>query len=68
MCALLRVPVSDTASEHRMFERLMIDDLVHWARDYKVGDTLERRGGGGVKRGGESKCGGVSWVMSSGDV
>jgi hypothetical protein len=20
-----------------MFERLMIDDLVHWARDYKVG-------------------------------
>jgi pullulanase/glycogen debranching enzyme len=27
---------ADTASEHRMFERLMVEDLVHWARDYKV--------------------------------
>jgi hypothetical protein len=27
---------NNTASEHRMFERLMIDDLMHWARDYKV--------------------------------
>ena len=27
---------ANTASEHRMMEKLMIDDLVHWARDYKV--------------------------------
>lgn len=36
---LLRIVVllrADTASEHRMFERLMVEDLVHWARDYKV--------------------------------
>jgi pullulanase-type alpha-1,6-glucosidase len=26
----------NTATEHRMMERLMVDDLVHWARDYKV--------------------------------
>lgn len=26
----------DTASEHRMMEKLMIDTLVRWARDYKV--------------------------------
>ena len=26
----------DTATEHRMMERLMIDTLVRWARDYKV--------------------------------
>jgi pullulanase len=26
----------NTATEHYMMERLMIDDLVHWARDYKV--------------------------------
>ena len=26
----------NTATEHVMMERLMIDDLVHWARDYKV--------------------------------
>ena len=26
----------NTATEHFMMERLMIDDLVHWARDYKV--------------------------------
>ncbi|MEY4069905.1 MAG: hypothetical protein RL721_519 [Candidatus Eisenbacteria bacterium] len=26
----------NTASEHRMMERLMVDDLVHWARDHKV--------------------------------
>jgi hypothetical protein len=33
---------NNTASEHRMMLRLMVDDLVHWARDYKA-----RRGGGG---------------------
>ena len=27
---------ANTASEHRMMEKLMIDDVVHWARDYKV--------------------------------
>lgn len=27
---------SNTASEHRMMEKLMVDDLLHWARDYKV--------------------------------
>jgi hypothetical protein len=27
---------NNTASEHRMMERLMVDDLVHWARDYKA--------------------------------
>ncbi len=26
----------NTATEHRMMGRLMVDDLVHWARDYKV--------------------------------
>jgi len=26
----------NTATEHTMMRRLMIDDLVHWARDYKV--------------------------------
>ncbi len=26
----------NTATEHAMMERLMIDDLIHWARDYKV--------------------------------
>ncbi len=26
----------NTATEHAMMERLMVDDLVHWARDYKV--------------------------------
>ena len=26
----------NTATEHYMMERLMVDDLVHWARDYKV--------------------------------
>jgi pullulanase-type alpha-1,6-glucosidase len=26
----------NTATEHYMMERLMIDDLVHWATDYKV--------------------------------
>jgi pullulanase len=26
----------NTATEHVMMERLMVDDLVHWARDYKV--------------------------------
>jgi pullulanase len=27
---------SNTASEHRMMERLMVDAVVHWARNYKV--------------------------------
>lgn len=26
----------NTATEHLMMEKLMVDDLVHWARDYKV--------------------------------
>jgi len=26
----------NTATEHTMMRRLMVDDLVHWARDYKV--------------------------------
>lgn len=28
---------NNTASEHAMMLRLMVDDIVHWARDYKVG-------------------------------
>jgi hypothetical protein len=35
-CCCCCIP-ADTASEHRMLERLMVEDLVHWARDYKVG-------------------------------
>lgn len=27
---------NNTASEHAMCERLVIDDIVHWARDYKA--------------------------------
>ncbi|GMH33472.1 hypothetical protein BSKO_01306 [Bryopsis sp. KO-2023] len=27
---------ANTASEHAMFERLVVDDLVHWAKQYKV--------------------------------
>ena len=27
---------NNTASEHAMCERLIIDDMVHWAKDYKV--------------------------------
>ena len=27
---------NNTASEHAMCERLVIDDMLHWARDYKV--------------------------------
>ena len=27
---------NNTASEHAMCERLIIDDIVHWARTYKV--------------------------------
>lgn len=27
---------SNTATEHRMMEKLMVDDLVHWARNYHV--------------------------------
>eukprot|EP00899_Mesostigma_viride_P029428 jgi/Mesvir1/9670/Mv12155-RA.1 len=28
--------VNNTACEHYMFSRFIVDDLVHWARDYKV--------------------------------
>jgi hypothetical protein len=38
-CSCMSCCAPDTASEHRMFERLTIDDLVHWARDYKVSAT-----------------------------
>ena len=27
---------NNTAPEHLMFERLIVDDTVHWARNYKV--------------------------------
>jgi hypothetical protein len=27
---------NNTASEHLMMERLIVDDLVHWVKDYKV--------------------------------
>ena len=27
---------ANTASEHRMMEKLIVDDVVHWARDHKV--------------------------------
>lgn len=27
---------NNTASEHAMCERLVVDDIVHWAKDYKV--------------------------------
>ena len=28
--------MNNTASEHYMVERLIVDDLVHWAKDYKA--------------------------------
>lgn len=28
--------MNNTASEHAMCERLIVDDLVHWAKDYKA--------------------------------
>lgn len=28
---------NNTATEHAMCERLVIDDIVHWAKQYKVG-------------------------------
>ncbi len=31
---------NNTASEHAMCERLIIDDIVHWAKDYKVTASL----------------------------
>lgn len=31
---------NNTASEHAMCERLIIDDIVHWARAYKVRRAL----------------------------
>jgi pullulanase len=27
---------NNTATEHRMAERLMIDDLIHWATHYRI--------------------------------
>lgn len=27
---------NNTAPEHLMFERLIVDDIVHWAKTYKV--------------------------------
>eukprot|EP00879_Flechtneria_rotunda_P011613 GHRR01012130.1.p1 GENE.GHRR01012130.1~~GHRR01012130.1.p1 ORF type:complete len:951 (+),score=302.30 GHRR01012130.1:707-3559(+) len=27
---------NNTASEHRMFERLMVEDIIHWAKTYRV--------------------------------
>lgn len=32
---------NNTASEHGMCERLIIDDIVHWAREYKVSPTVQ---------------------------
>ena len=32
---------NNTASEHAMCERLVIDDIVHWAKDYKVTAFLD---------------------------
>ena len=31
---------NNTASEHAMCERLVIDDIVHWAKDYMVTASL----------------------------
>ena len=28
--------MNNTASEHAMMSRLIVDDLVHWAKDYKI--------------------------------
>ena len=28
---------ANNAPEHAMMERLVIDDLLHWAREYRVG-------------------------------
>lgn len=33
---------NNTATEHAMAERLAVDDVVHWAKNYKVGDVLRR--------------------------
>lgn len=38
---------NNTATEHAMCERLVIDDITHWARTYKVGHNLD---------GGPSRC------------
>jgi pullulanase len=35
-CAWNSTCCNNTASEHLMMERLIVDDLVHWAKDYKV--------------------------------
>ena len=31
---------NNTASEHAMCERLIVDDITHWARNYKVGGAI----------------------------
>ena len=36
LCVPLYLTLYDTASENLMMERLIVDDLVHWAKDYKV--------------------------------
>ena len=33
---------NNTASEHAMCERLVIDDMVHWARHYKASADAKR--------------------------
>lgn len=32
---------NNTASEHYMVERLIVDDLLHWATNYKVPSSIE---------------------------
>ena len=34
---------NNTASEHAMCERLVLDDMVHWARNYKVATPVTAR-------------------------
>jgi hypothetical protein len=45
---------NNTASEHAMMLRLMVDDITHWAKDYKVGLWA----GGGL--------GGLPWLWFHG--
>lgn len=33
---------NNTASEHAMCERLIVDDITHWARNYKVGGAITK--------------------------
>lgn len=39
--------MNNTASEHAMCERLIVDDLVHWATNYKARYMLGSGQGGG---------------------